>query len=66
MAKLIEQKSYALIMDQDELNILYHMMIDSSYINEDIVVNIADVIVNYVTNIKNEECYSEDEDDIPF
>ena len=62
MAKLIEQKSYALIMDQDELNILYHMMtdIDSSYIREDIVINMANVIVNCVTD------KYEDEDDIPF
>ena len=64
MAKLIEQKKYILTLNQNELNILYRIISESDLIDgeeavQDIVCDMADAIINCVTDI-------EDEDDIPF
>ena len=69
MAKLVEQKTYALILDQDELNILYQILVDSAYIDEELVYDLAGVIVGGVDNLQcdDESLQPEDEDiDMPF
>jgi len=71
MAKLIEQKTYALVLDQDEINILYRVLIDSAYIDEELVYNMADTVVDGIDNLQcdDESLQSEDEDvdeEMPF
>ena len=71
MAKLIEQKTYALVLDQNEINILYRVLIDSAYIDEELVYNMADTVVDGIDNLQcdDESLQSEDEDvdeEMPF
>ncbi len=72
MAKLVETKTYALVLNQDELNILYQILVDSAYIDDDIVYDIAETIVGSVDNFKCDDeslqptDENEDDVDMPF